>query len=813
VLGELPNSAVFGAQFRQNAGRALLLPGLGRGKRTPFWLQRLRAKDLLQVVRRFEDFPIVAETYRDCLQEVMDLPHLEVVLNRIARGEIEVVAFESITPSPVAQSLLWDLISVYMYEWDAPKAERQLQTLAANRDLLQEILQGIDLSDLLRPEAVAEVRSRLQHTATAAQVRTLEELAYLLQTAGDLSSVEVAERCSADPAGWLGRLAGEGRIRLTTIPTASGPAQRWVAAELAEEYTAAFTADSHAAGQSESEISPDEARRRILARYLAQAGPSTVAAIRARYALPLDWLHAELDQLVAERQLAQGRFSPGARADEQPEYVDRHVLEQMHRRTLTILRSEVQPVSQAAYAHFLAQWQHLHPGTRLGGEGSLRRVLQQLRAAPAPGRVWERDLLPLRLAAYQPQELADLCQSGELVWVGAGGADPRRLRVRFLWRGEGAAYLEAAPADLSLLSEDAQATYTFLRSEGAAFLADVRGALEWTEERAAVALWELAASGLATNDSLAALRDLLQYGAAPSPNQRKPLSSLESELAERLAQQRAQRGAAAGDRRPIAPFGGLQPRPSRDDLAAAKRRVAERLGQILTNAPAPRQEGRWTLVHRFGVLGKPLPPAELAARQARQLLARYGVVTHASLDGEIGAWDWGAIYPELQRLEMRGEVRRGYFVQGLAGVQFASPAAVEQLRSGAAAQFTADEPVVLLNACDPANIYGPAGSVLATNGGALAFTRIPSTWLAMQAGSPVLVIAGNGADLTTAAGADEGQISQALRVWLLHLARSEARTAVATWNGAAVLGSPGQALLEAAGFYRDYLAMAWERPR
>ncbi len=240
VLGELPNSAVFGAQFRQNAARALLLPGLGHGKRTPFWLQRLRARDLLQIVRRFEDFPIVAETYRDCLQEVMDLPHLEQVLDAIAGGEIEVVAIETLTPSPVAQSLLYDLIATYMYEWDAPKAERQLQTLAANRDLLQELLQDIDLSDLLRPEAVAEVRSRLQHTAPAAQVRTPEELAYLLQTPGDLSSVEVAERCNGDPASWLGRLAGAGRIVQMAIPTAHGPAQRWVPAELAPEYAAAF---------------------------------------------------------------------------------------------------------------------------------------------------------------------------------------------------------------------------------------------------------------------------------------------------------------------------------------------------------------------------------------------------------------------------------------------------------------------------------------------------------------------------------------------------------------------------------------------
>jgi ATP-dependent Lhr-like helicase len=195
ILAELPNSAVFGAQFRQNAARALLLPGQ-RGKRTPFWLQRLRAKDLLQLVRRFEDFPIVAETYRDCLEEVMDWPHLEQILRRIQRGEIQVTAVESLTPSPVAQSLLWDFISVYMYEWDAPKAERQLQTLARSAATCCKICcKDVDLADLLRPEAVSEVRQRLQHTAPAAHARTAEELALLFQTLGDLSTLEIAERC------------------------------------------------------------------------------------------------------------------------------------------------------------------------------------------------------------------------------------------------------------------------------------------------------------------------------------------------------------------------------------------------------------------------------------------------------------------------------------------------------------------------------------------------------------------------------------------------------------------------------------------
>ena len=363
ILQELPSSAVFGAQFRQNAARALLLPGVGKGKRTPFWLQRLRAKDLLQLVRQFEDFPIVAETYRDCLQEVMDLPHLEEVLTGIQQGKIQVVPLESFTPSPVAQSLLWDFISVYMYEWDAPKAEKQLQTLAVNRDLLQDLLKGIDLADLLRPEAVAEVRSRLQHTAPTAQARTAEELAHLIQEAGDLATREIALRATVDPSGWIGQLAGAQRIVQMEIPTAHGPENRWVAAEYAEEYKTAFMA----VGQADSlSYPPDEARRRILERFLSHTGPVTREAILARYAFPVDWLQAELDRQVEKRQLAHGRFTPTA-APTTAEYVDRHTLEQMHRRTLTLLRREVRPVPFTAYADFLARWQHLHPDERLKG--------------------------------------------------------------------------------------------------------------------------------------------------------------------------------------------------------------------------------------------------------------------------------------------------------------------------------------------------------------------------------------------------------------------------------------------------------------
>ncbi|MEZ4860302.1 MAG: DEAD/DEAH box helicase [Caldilineaceae bacterium] len=849
ILQELPNSAVFGAQFRQNAARALMLPSAGKDKRTPFWLQRLRAKDLLQIVRNLPDFPIVAETYRDCLEEVMDLPHLEQVLSGIQQGAIQIQVVESFAPSPVAQSLMWDFVAFYMYEWDTPKAERQLQTLVLNRDLLQDLLQDVNLAELLKPEAVAAVSSRLQHTAATAQARTVEELAALLLNLGDLSTSEIAQRTTVDPAPWIGQLAGAQRIVQLAIPTANQPQERWVAAEYVQEYVEAFALDANlrgfarileqAADPEEADQSafirvnlhPDEARRAILERYLRQAGAVTHALILARYAFPADWLEQELARLVAERQLAHGQFTPnpeGESANPQSgaaEYIDRHTLEQMHRRTLTILRKEVQPVPLLVYADFLTHWQHLHPTSRLEGAGALQQVLQQLRALPIIGRLWERDVLPLRLAHYQPEALAALCQSGNLIWVGSGGVDPRRGRIRLLFRGEGSVYLEEQPTDLSDLSEGAQNVFAFLKSEGAVFATDLRTALDLDEAATDAALLELVMVGLVTNDSLVALHRIIHGDAAPRPAQttQRPYSALEAQLAERLGN-REERTAGEFGRTIIGR------RPNRSDMQAARRRVRQRLERQPEPVSTVPQEGRWTLVHRFGVLGKPPTPAEQVAQQVRQLLTRWGVVTHETLANEMGAWQWSLLYQELQRLEVRGEVRRGYFVQGLPGVQFALPEVVERLRAlGSAlhganhfdqfldllprATHSPDDPLILLNACDPANLYGAAldEGPRRFDGQPLTFSRIPSTWLVMQRGWPVLLIEGNGTSITTAQGVDDLLAQSAVHCWLNHVATFERRITVERWNDEGILGSAGQSLLETLGFYREYPVMVWAR--
>ena len=827
ILQELPNSAVFGAQFRQNAARALLLPGVGKGKRTPFWLQRLRAKDLLQVVRNLQDFPIVAETYRDCLEEVMDLPHLLQLLTAMQQGRIHVEVIESFQPSPVAQSLMWDFVEFYMYEWDAPKAERQLQTLAVNRDLLQDLLQDIDLADLLRSEAITTIRERLQHTTPIFQARTAEELAAFLQELGDLSSSEIAARTTADPAGWIGQLAGAQRIVQLPIPTSNGLEERWVATEFLAQYGAAFDLDKdlrRATPKVEainklvpSAASPraEEARSAILHRYLQQTGPVTEEAILARYAFPIDWLRDEMARLVAARQLAHGRFTPESNTAN--EYIDRQTLEKMHRRTLAILRKEVQPVSYTAYADFLTHWQHLDPASRLEGEGALRQVLQQMRAMPVVGRIWERDLLPLRITNYHPTELSELCQSGDLVWIGSGGVDPRRGRIRFLFRGEGSVYLEAAPVDLGgeelEFTDDAQQLYAFLKEEGALFSKDIHVALGLSNTATIQALHELAMAGLVTNDSLSALRRMI-HGDIPRSTATHPKtqSSLEVQLAERL-NSRSGRTQGGGHRGRSG--SAIGQRPSRSEMQAARRRVRRRLEQTTETPVVTPQEGRWTLVHRVSVMGKAPTPTEQIAQQARQLLARWGVVTYETLANEQGSWAWGLLYPEFQRLELRGEVRRGYFVEGLPGIQFALPEVVEQLRAHGNTDDTLslDETLVLLNASDPANLYGPTlpHGPLRFDGTPLTFTRIPSTWLVQLRGYPILVIEGNGTEISTSQGCDDRLAHIALQQWLDHVRGFERRIVVERWNGKPILDSNGRHLLEQAGFYREYPKMIWTR--
>ncbi|MCD6520011.1 MAG: DEAD/DEAH box helicase, partial [Anaerolineae bacterium] len=337
LLLELPNSALFGAQFRMNASRALLLPSLGgQKKRTPFWLQRLRARNLLAAALEFRDFPLLAETYRSCLREVLDLEHLLTVLEGIQRGEIQLFLRETQTPSPVSQSLLYDFVAEQMYTWDAPKAERQLRALAVDRELLGQLVEEELLPELLRPEAVAKVEEELQHLAPGRRARTPEELVLLLDELGDLSTEEILARCQGDARAWIATLAQEGRILQVVFPGAE-PRARWVAAKRYALYRDAFGLSSELpeglASELLAERSPQEARREIIRAFLRTHGPFTLAQLLRRYPLERAWLETALAEEVAAGGVVSGRLAPGAQGRQ---WCERQVLERIHRRTLSL---------------------------------------------------------------------------------------------------------------------------------------------------------------------------------------------------------------------------------------------------------------------------------------------------------------------------------------------------------------------------------------------------------------------------------------------------------------------------------------------
>ncbi len=783
ILHQLPASELFGAHFRMNAARALLLPKARGQKRTPFWLQRLKARSLLAMVRQFQDFPIIVETYRDCLRDVLDMPHLEQLLGRIQTGEVRVVPIETITPSPVAAGLLYNFVKVNMYEWDAPKAERQLQALSLRRDLIEDVLKGVELRELLKPEAIIDVAARLQHTAEGYRARTAEELALHFLELGDLSSAEVELRI-AEPAStghWVQRLAEQGRLKQIVIAAPDGQVRRWVPAEYAADYAASLRLHG-AAG------------RRVLMRMLRTNGPLTREYLLNRYPFEEAWLDETLLQMVTAREVVKGRFTPGGQADE---FIDRHILEQIHHRTLTLLRKEIQPVSLYAYVDFLARWQHVHPLERLSGVDGLRQVLHELRGLALPGLVWERDVLSGRLVDYMPDDLDELCQAGEIVWIGSG-KDPRRGRLRFIARGEGGLFLdEPAGAESEGLSAEAQAVFDYLKSEGASFYSDLQSAIGLPAEKINRALAELTMCECITNDTLDALHDILEMRQEERRGEpergRQVVSSLQSELAERLRRSE-----------PAQRFPGHRQRPSRTAMRDAQKRVTERLR---TGAAVPSsaestgiRTGRWSLVRRSAVLGPPVSQTERVERLARILLARYGIVTKECIAGEEGAVEWAALYQVLQLMEMRGEVRRGYFVDGLPGVQFALPEAVEKLRVTAVAP---DDVLLIVGAADPVNLFGgelPNGPEGAA-GVRLSFARVPSTHVVLWQGRPVLVAEDNGERMSTLRDAAPAVLMRAVKAYISRPGAPR-RIVISQWNDKPALGSAVQTWLQTLGFSR-----------
>jgi ATP-dependent helicase Lhr and Lhr-like helicase len=704
VVGEVGDTALFGARFRENAARALLIPRRRPGERTPLWQQRLKAQGLLQVARKYGSFPIILETYRECLQDVFDLPALKRLLAGLRARSLDLVDVETASASPFSASLLFDYVATYMYEDDTPRAERRAQVLALDRDLLRELLGQEELRELLDRDAIAEVERSLLPTP-----RNADELHDLLRVRGDLRAAE------HDP-GFAETLVRERRA----IRVHLAGEERLIAAEDAGRYRDALGA-MPPGGLPESflEGGPDSLRELVL-RYAKGRGPFTTAEANERFGRDLEPLLRELER---EELLVRGELRPGGT---EREWCDPDVLRRLRRASLAALRREVEPVEQATLGRFLPSWHGIDR------RATLREALVPLQALPLPVALWESELLPRRVPGYAPAQLDQLCASGEVVWVGAG-----LDRVAVYFREDAPALGRVAAADPPE-GEVADRLRDTLGG-GAQFWFDLLAESGLEAEEALPALWELVWAGEVTNDAWTPLRAGRRYG-IPRP-----------------------------ERRP--------------------RRFSRRRATAVTAT-----QGRWSRADPL-FTGQPDRRA-----LAELLLERQGIVTRDGVRAEGIAGGYAHIYGELKALETIGLCRRGYFVEGLGGAQFALGGAVERLRELRPRDAeTHSVSALVLAAADPAQPYG-AVLPWPKRAGARA-ARVAGAQVVLLGGYPALFVERGGKTIVPLREPEDEWLRPAFAALVGHVKAGRVRRlAVERFDGEPVTDSPVLPLLVEAGF-------------
>jgi ATP-dependent helicase Lhr and Lhr-like helicase len=706
VTAEVGGSALFASRFRECASRALLLPRRQPGRRTPLWQQRQRSAQLLEIASRYPAFPIVLETVREVLRDVFDVPALTALLRDIAARRIRIVEVETSTPSPFGKSLLFRYVGAFMYEGDAPLAERRAQALSLDPALLAELLGQDGLRELLDPAVVAETERDLQHLSEGRQCRDAEGVYDLLRTAGPFTSAEAGARCvsGSPPVSWLAELAAARRV--IEVRIAGQP--MWAAIEDAGRLRDALGVPLPL-GVPEAFTEPvADPLGDLVARYARTHGPFATAAVAERYGLGAAVVTMALRRLAAGGRVVEGEFlptGPGASASGPvlastaaggTEWCDAEVLRLLRRRCLARLRREVEPVPPEVLARFLPVWHGIgaavaRPGAgpadrrRRADAGAVLEVVERLAGAPVPASALETLVLPGRVPGYSPALLDELTSAGEVVWSGAG-ALPGGDGWLVLAPSDGAQLMLPEPGEVSMTPLH-EAVLEVLSGGGALFfrmlsdrVAGLLGGALPDDTEVAAAIWDLVWAGLLTNDTLAPLRVTLggQQRRAAAPRAAVP-----------------------------------RPRPG-----GPGRRYGFGRPPMPTRTGPPTVSGRWSLLP-----GRLEPVSGDGAQTVRThalaltLLERHGVLTRGAVASERFDGGFAAVYPVLRAMEEAGQCRRGYFVEGLGAAQFALPGAVDRMRAMADRPRTADpgarasisaERAVVLAAADPAQPYGAA---------------------------------------------------------------------------------------------------------
>jgi ATP-dependent Lhr-like helicase len=655
VVRELGSTAMFAARFRENAARALLLPRRGPQHRTPLWLQRRKSADLLAVASRYERFPIMLETYRECLRDVFDVPGLKQLLDAIEHRQIRVHAVETSTASPFAGSVLFNYTANFLYQGDAPLAERRAAALSLDHAQLRELLGAADYRALLDADAIDALVLELQRLDKR-YADGPDAVHDLLLHLGDLNDDELAQRVHpeatpAEIASWIEQLLATRRIVRVRI----AGERRFVAAEDAARLRDGFGV-ALPPGLPEAFLEAgDDPLGDLVSRFARTHGPFRTAEVAARFGLGEAAVTPALERLLERGRILSGEFLPGGSGRE---WCDSAVLRRMKSRSLAAVRKQIEPAPPEALARFLPAWQGVERPRR--GLDGLLDAVEMLQGAPLLASDLDNLILPTRVTGYVPGDLDELCAAGEVIWRGIDSVGTGDGRIA-IYLADSVQLL--APSPTTIEDPLSVRVHDFLALRGAVFFDEIAREIGGFPNDIFGALWSLVWSGHVTNDTLAPLRA-----------------------------RRRTRGDASGRRRRE---GGGR----RERRGFRSRRMARQ----------PGAEGRWSLIdYRAGGIGDE-GAYSLTQRQTavtEQLIRRYGILVRSAINREMVEGGFAALYPILRAMEETGRVRRGYFVAGMGGAQFASPGSDELLRRAPNPLEPGDAGVVILAASDPANAYG-----------------------------------------------------------------------------------------------------------
>ncbi|MEA2634087.1 MAG: ATP-dependent helicase Lhr and Lhr-like helicase [Chloroflexota bacterium] len=713
VTSQLHGSALFASRFRENAARALLLPRRRPGERTPLWQQRQRSHDLLQVASKHAEFPILMETYRECLSDVFDMDGLRDLMSAIRARQVRTVVVDTERASPFASTLVFDYIGQYMYDGDAPLAERRAQALTLDKELLAELLGTEELRELLDPRAIEALELELQGLLKERWPRDPDEAADLLRRLGDLTAAEAEARGIREE--WLNQLERERRAIRVRI----ADEERWIAAEDAGRYREALGV-TLPVGLPDVFLQPVEAPlSSLLVRWARTHVPFFSADPAARWRLPLRAVEDALRQLAGRGDIVAGEFRPGKAGRE---YCHPDVLRSLRRKSLAALRREVEPVPVETLGRFLPAWHGV--GIQASGLDSLAEIVFQLQGCAIPASVLERDVLAARMRDYRSQLLDELISMGEVVWAGRGSLGSSDGRVALYLRSDAPRLIR--DTDERPNGEIHERLREHLQSRGASFFRDLYYATGSGDEDAVLdALWDMVWAGEVTNDTFLPLRML---GPRARRNPRRPVM---------------------------------------------------RLGP-------PAAAGRWSLVS--DLLHPSVSTTEHLHAMAGSFLQRYGVLTREAALGENITGGFAALYPVLRAMEEAGKIRRGYFIDGLGGLQFALPGAVDRLRGAR----DDESKVVALAATDPASPYG---TTIPWPEHESRMARAAGAYVVIDGGELRLYLERGGRSLLTV-----GDVQPAHMQALAGVAARVDKLEIQSIDGAPIKGSPLEGMLREAGF-------------